>query len=267
MRAKLYEVAPGVFWLPLRGASVYFVRSGDSWVLVDAGYAGSGRVIEEAAGRLCGATGRPKSILLTHGHPDHAGSATGLAADWDAPVFVTEREKPFVDGTALYPEPLVIWLRQVLPAPCMQALRRGSDLGEAVQAFDPATGVPGLPDWRAVETPGHTPGHVALLRPDDRTLIAGDAVLTMAWWSRLGEGGAGWILDVARGTPRLTGPPAGFTCDWRDAAVSVAALAELEPQVLASGHGTPLGGPDVAPRLRAFAERVKATTVDGSRAR
>lgn len=255
MRARLYQIARGVFWLPLRGANAYFVRSDAGCTLVDAGYPGSAEVIKEAAGRLCPGDTRPTSIVLTHGHPDHAGAAAGLAQEWEAPVWIPEDELPFVNGTRLYPEPLVAWLERVLPRSVIEQLTRGSDLGDAVRGFCPETGAPGLEDWTAVRTPGHTPGHVALFRSEDRTLLAGDAVLTLAWWSRLG-GGIGWLWDLLRGTPRLSGPPTIFTCDWVAAAASVATLADLRPWVLASGHGVPLAGADVARELRDFAARI-----------
>lgn len=252
------EIARDVQWLPLRGVNVYFVRSGESWVLVDAGFPGSARTICAAAARLCGAAGAPQSILLTHGHPDHAGAAASLATTWDVPILAPLAELPFIDGTALYPEPLVFWLNRLLPRRAMRALTRRSALGDALRPFDPNNGVPGLPEWACVPTPGHTPGQTAFYRPGDRTLIAGDAVLTLAWWSRLDSGGPPWLCDLARRRSRLSGPPAGFTCDWRDAAVSIAALAELDPWVLATGHGEPLAGPRTAPALRAFAARVAA---------
>jgi glyoxylase-like metal-dependent hydrolase (beta-lactamase superfamily II) len=250
-----------VHWLRLHGANVYFVRSGDSWTLIDAGFPGSGRTIAEAASGLCGAAGRPGAILITHGHPDHAGSAVGLASSWNVPVLAPAGEMPFIDGSRLYPEPLVAWLSRALPRRAMEALIRGSDLGDTVRPFDPEAGAPGLSDWVCVPTPGHTPGHTAFFRPGDRTLIAGDAVLTMAWSSRLGCGGFGWVWDLARHKPRLSGPPTVVTCDWGDAARSVVALADLDPWLLATGHGPPLAGPRAASMLRAFAARVVAVPV------
>lgn len=258
------EIARDLHWLPLRGANVYFVRSEAEWVLIDAGFSGSGGTIAAAAEWLCGAAARPGAILITHGHPDHVGSAVGLAGSWGVPVLAPAGELPYIDGTTLYPEPLVAWLDHVLPRRAMTSLVRGSDLGPAVRPFDPAAGVPGLPDWECVPTPGHTPGHVAFFRPGDGTLIAGDAVLTMAWWSRLG--GRGWLWDLVRRRPRLSGPPTVVTCDWAAAATSIATLAGLDPWVLATGHGTPFVGPFTAPALRAFAARCAPVDAEGGEA-
>ena len=125
----ILEIARGVHWLPLRGANVYFVRSGESWALIDAGFPGSG---ETSPRRPDGCAARPagrESIVITHGHPDHVGSAVGLAAEWNVPILAPAGEMPFIDGTALYPEPLVAWLSRVLPRRAMESLVRGSDLG------------------------------------------------------------------------------------------------------------------------------------------
>jgi hypothetical protein len=51
----------------------------------------------------------------------------------------------------------------------------------------------------------------------------------------------------------LSGPPSVVTCDWTEAAASVVKLAELDPWILATGHGTPYVGRCAAPALRAFA--------------
>jgi Metallo-beta-lactamase superfamily len=63
------ELAPVVFCLGPAGrtqTNVYFVRSGSSWVLIDAGWPNDASRIEKAAESLFGADSRPAAILLTH---------------------------------------------------------------------------------------------------------------------------------------------------------------------------------------------------------
>ena len=128
------------------------------------------------------------------------------------------------------------------------------DLESVARSYDPSGYVPGLPGWTCVPTPGHTPGHVSFLRLTDRVLVTGDALVTLQVNSVSG------LLAAREG---LSGPPRYTTWDWRRAKSSVAALARLEPLVLAGGHGTPLRGPGTAAAVRAFAERFAGPDATG----
>jgi glyoxylase-like metal-dependent hydrolase (beta-lactamase superfamily II) len=92
------EIAKGVYYLPVRGVNVYFVRSGSSWVLIDTAWPKNGRLIREAAASLFGENARPAAILLTHVHPDHQGSAAELARLWELPVYVHGDDLPLLAG-------------------------------------------------------------------------------------------------------------------------------------------------------------------------
>jgi glyoxylase-like metal-dependent hydrolase (beta-lactamase superfamily II) len=49
--------------------------------------------------------------------------------------------------------------------------RKTIDLGEERARELPEGGeMPGMPSWGWIHTPGHTPGHVCLFRPEDRAL-------------------------------------------------------------------------------------------------
>ena len=79
-------VAPGVYYLVTgkrRDSNVYVVQSGETWVLVDTMWRGRAELIRGAAETLFGVGARPRAIVLTHVHPDHAGSASELAHMWD----------------------------------------------------------------------------------------------------------------------------------------------------------------------------------------
>ena len=85
---------------------------------------------------------------------------------------------------------------------------------------------------QVVDTPGHTPGHIAIFDTDSRVLVAGDALNS--------------TIDG------LKGPMSEFTVDMSTAAESVRKLAALEPQVILFGHGPPLQR-DAAAELRRLA--------------
>jgi glyoxylase-like metal-dependent hydrolase (beta-lactamase superfamily II) len=256
------EIAPDVYCLEagkgISRANVYFVRSGSSWVLIDAGLANCGGIIRKTAESLFGANTRPASILLTHDHPDHAGSAVELARMWDCPVYVHPDELPLTAFTDLseiepYANPLDRWIilpiLRMMPRERVAATLSSSSIKEVVRALDPRTAVPNLPDWVCIPTPGHTPGHVAFFRTSDQVLIAGDAVVSVELNSLWGF--LFWGLRL--NTQRVSGPPWYSTWDWKMAKESVALLAQREPRVLATGHGVPMSGSEIARELSAFA--------------
>ncbi len=250
------EIAPGVYRVQtgrgLTGTNVYLVRSAGGWVLIDTAWPHRGQVIAAAAESLFGPGTRPAAIVLTHIHPDHAGSALDLARRWDLPVHVHPAELPLASGRYLpeYGNPLDRWViapvLRLMPRRAVEASVSRSSLVGTAQPADPAAGVPGLPGWQAIPTPGHTPGHVAFFRAEDRVLITGDAVLTVNINS---------ARDLLENKHRVSGPPYISTWDWPAAKQSVSALAALRPAVLACGHGRPMTGPETAARLASFADR------------
>jgi glyoxylase-like metal-dependent hydrolase (beta-lactamase superfamily II) len=120
------------------------------------------------------------------------------------------------------------------------------DIGGRARPLSPDGGIPELPGWEWVHTPGHTIGHVSLFRESDETLVVGDAFCTTRQES---------FLAVARQRPELHGPPAYFTTDWDAARESVRRLAALEPQVVAPSHGRPMQGPELMHALGELAAR------------
>ena len=118
------------------------------------------------------------------------------------------------------------------------------DLGERVRALPDDGSVPGMPGWRWIHTPGHTPGHVSFFRDLDRTLIAGDAFVTTRQES---------AISAITQRPELHGPPGYFTPDWPSARRSVEQLAALEPRRIVTGHGPPLEGTEMLNGLRQLA--------------
>jgi glyoxylase-like metal-dependent hydrolase (beta-lactamase superfamily II) len=268
------EVAPGVYCLEtgngITRSNVYFVCSGASWVLIDTASAHCEREIQRAAALLFGANTPPAAILLTHDHPDHAGSTRELAQQWGCLAYLHPNELPlatmdtstYLSTVKQYANPLDNWLilpwLRLLPPRRRASMLAASSFKAAARALDlsaQGASVPGLPDWECIPTPGHTPGHVSFFRPRDRVLIAGDAVLTVqlnSFWGFLS-----W--SVGRSKQQIAGPPRYSTWSWRTAMNSVAVLARLEPRVLACGHGAPMSGGTAALQtsLQALADQVR----------
>jgi glyoxylase-like metal-dependent hydrolase (beta-lactamase superfamily II) len=255
MRAE--QIAAGVFRFRTLMVNVYFVSDGVSrtgWTLIDTGFPGYAASIRREAARIFDRP--PSAILMTHAHFDHSGGLPRLADEWRLPVYAHPLELPYLTGESPYPPPdptvgggAQSWLSPLFP-------RGPIDVGRRVHMLPENGVVPTLPGWRWLLTDGHSPGHVSFLRESDRTLIAGDAVVTTRQES---------LIDVLRQRPIVWRPPAFFTCDWTAARRSVERVAGLHPNVLATGHGVPLEGADMRNGLRDLVQRFDAVMPSSGR--
>lgn len=216
------------------------------WVLIDAGIPGHAGAILTAAERRFGPRARPRAILMTHGHFDHAGSLEALAELWDVPIYAHPLEHPYLNGEAAYPPPdptvgggMLASLSPLFPVSPV-------NVSPWLQSLPQDGRVPEMPGWRWIHTPGHTPGHVSLFRERDRALIAGDAFITTRQES---------AYAVMLQKPEMHGPPSYFTQDWDASRNSVQRLAALEPELVITGHGRPMAGEQMRATLHQLADR------------
>ena len=168
MKAK--KVARGVWQVGLRGVNVFLIEAGDGLVLVDAGLRHSPPRITEAIYSLGRLPQDVVAIVVTHAHRDHVGGLAEMMRRSGAEVWMHPADAALVrDG--LYGRPFPRGPGRIFslwPAPKGASIAVAHEVSDGeVLPFD------GL---RALHTPGHTAGHLALLLPRaGGVLFAGDA--------------------------------------------------------------------------------------------
>jgi glyoxylase-like metal-dependent hydrolase (beta-lactamase superfamily II) len=192
-------------------------------VLVDPGPESSIQTVIDALGDE-----RPRALLLTHIHLDHAGATGSLVRRWpELEVWVHEVGAPhlidpsklLVSAGRLYGDDMQRLWGEVIPVP--EANIRVLSGGES------------LDDFEVAYTPGHASHHVSYLHRDSGTAFVGDV--------------AGVRIPPARFTLPPTPPPDIDVPAWH---ASIQTLRDWEPARLALTHFGPVD--EVAEQLDAI---------------
>jgi glyoxylase-like metal-dependent hydrolase (beta-lactamase superfamily II) len=241
-------VLPDVYCYTNQIVNLFFIgdpSKTNEFVIVDAGMPKSADKIKAAVVERFGENSLPKAIVLTHAHFDHVGSLVSLLEDWDVPVFAHELELPYLTGDKDYPQGdptvdggIVSELSPMFP-------NHGVNISGHVQPLPNDGSVPNMEGWKWIHTPGHTPGHISLFRKQDRTLIVGDAFVTVKQES---------LYKVMTQQKEISGPPKYYTTDWQAAFESVKKLEALQPITAVTGHGVPMTGNELSESLRKLVE-------------
>ncbi len=249
-----FNVAPGVWGLKDLFVNVYMIHNpvDNNWVLIDAGLKTTAPKVRQMATHLFWPDTRPSAIVLTHAHFDHVGSLNTLAEEWEVSVYSHFMEKPYLTGISSYPPPDPSVGGGLMSAMSWAYPKGPIDIKNRFEALPQDGSVPGLPEWRYIHTPGHAPGHISLYRQSDGVLIAGDAFVTTKQES---------AISVMLQSKELCGPPKYFTYNWASAARSVRTLADLNPDIVATGHGKPLRGQEMRRSLHNLADHFEELAV------
>jgi glyoxylase-like metal-dependent hydrolase (beta-lactamase superfamily II) len=198
-----HEEAPGVFRIPLplpgdhlKAVNVYAIADGDQVVLIDGGWAlaRAEDLLAASLGEIGYGLRDVREFLVTHLHRDHYTQAIAVRRVYGTPVAIGEGEKGCLRvvqelienaGQATQQHPNVMQLREA-GAPVladMVAAFRGDDR-DMLNWEDPdrwlADGVDielNTRTLRAINTPGHTRGHLVFHDFAANALFAGDHVL------------------------------------------------------------------------------------------
>jgi glyoxylase-like metal-dependent hydrolase (beta-lactamase superfamily II) len=204
MAKVLEQVASGVYRVdagPYSNAiSVLLIADEEGWALVDAGTPASPFRIQGALASLEVGPDELKRIYLTHHHPDHIGGLQGVL--WwatQAEVVASRLEARIISGEHppdIPPSKLGAFIarRQPLSA---QKVDRVLLEGDTFAGF------------RVIATPGHTLGHISVLRDRDGLLFTADAFGRLPFSRRIRVGVGKYIcadpLEAKRSAEKLLG--------------------------------------------------------------
>lgn len=210
----------------------YLVEEEGRLTAVDAGLPGFKGSLVSDLGTLGFGPSDVEAVILTHSDPDHTGVA-GALQEAGATVMIHSADEPKLRRPGPKPgdaSPLnavrEMW-RPTLLLTIGRILASGGAIPTRVQGARTFEGeelleVPGRP--RAIQTPGHTPGHCAFLFETHRALFVGDELCT-------------WNVATGSRGPQLM--PRVMNVSTEQCYQSLAALEDLEADVLLPGHGEP----------------------------
>ena len=136
--------------------------------LIDSGVAGSDTVILDYISKTGGKPDEISTLILTHSHPDHLGSARALTKATHCAISAHRAEQPWIEDVDLqFQERPVPGFHTLVGGPVVidRFLQDGDtlDFGNGVKL-------------EIIHTPGHSRGSISLLFPGERALFSGDAI-------------------------------------------------------------------------------------------
>jgi glyoxylase-like metal-dependent hydrolase (beta-lactamase superfamily II) len=204
----------------------YLVQTAEGPVSIDAAFPTAWEQVEPYVHDL-------RAIILTHGHIDHCGFAPKAQKEAGVPVYVPHGDEPIVRSPLPMAESEGSRLKYVVQESAtrslyLKALKAGGVRGQTLDDYEVYGDGDTLPGGlRAIGTPGHTDGHMALHLPERDVVFVGDAIVTRDPYTEL-EG------------PRLVARAA--TKDVEQNLASLDGIAATGATYVLTGHGEPWTG-------------------------
>ncbi len=209
-------IIPGVHEIKLNFVNAFLIEEQGALTLIDTGIPGCDKKIAAYIKSIGRQVTDIKIILITHSDPDHIGSLASLKKSSGATIYSSaieaeaaktgrsSRQMKTKGFRSLLRKLLMSLIMRIKPANVDKILKNSEEL-------------PILGGLVAVETPGHTPGHMSYYLKIPKILFCGDSMNPV-------DG------KIASSRP-------GYTANAEQSEASYKKQASMSPAIVCFGHG------------------------------
>lgn len=185
-----------IHYMKGQAGPVYVMVGADAIAVIDVGFPSDAKTIIAYVRDVLGRDINDiKMIVLTHSHFDHVNGVDYLTERTGARVAAHESARKYLTGEQALPVTslssymsfLVFLIRNRFPRPSLTDIclmpragipgfKKGIETRVETWLKD-GEGVPGLPGWEVVHTPGHTDDGICLYNFKERALFSGDTII------------------------------------------------------------------------------------------
>lgn len=223
----MQEIAKEVYHLPLmlsNSINCYIIEG----VLVDSGIRNSYKKIMKSIESI-----PVHQHVLTHAHADHQGCSDQICNKLNIPLFCHDKEV-YRTETGLVTKDYPSGNGFIAKFQQKYWAGAGHQVDGTLKENDR------VGNFKVIETPGHSEGHISFFREKDGVLIIGDVATNMN------------LLTTIKG---LHLPSNIFTSNKPENCLSLKKLASLNPQIICFGHGPVLYNKNR--KFEKFVEKIK----------
>jgi glyoxylase-like metal-dependent hydrolase (beta-lactamase superfamily II) len=190
------EILPGIYQITLTlsgfnpsSINVYLIRDKDGYALIDTGWDSPPSVscLQKQIAEKGVLFSDIKRVIITHCHIDHLGLIGRLKRSNNATIYLHENEIPLIkvrfrNGDQFIPMTDKFLREHGVPEP--ELVPPEAQIPNIMKLTEPDVLLRGdevirigAYNFRVINTPGHTPGHISLYEPQNKFLISGDVLL------------------------------------------------------------------------------------------
>jgi glyoxylase-like metal-dependent hydrolase (beta-lactamase superfamily II) len=171
------NIIKNIYQIDLGVVNCYLIDDSGALTLIDTGVDGAEKKIFKALAEIGKKPTDLKQIILTHLHPDHAGSAAVIQQMLNIPVYAHYTDAALIEKGIGMREPMtrtpgfISWL--VYSLLLKKAPKTITPVSNIIKLNDEQV-LPILAGAKVIHSPGHSAGHISLLIEKEELLIAGD---------------------------------------------------------------------------------------------